>query len=267
MLVTGRYPYAAPVLATRREPEPESSSTSRPAASIGDAVLRTALVALARRGARRSRAYLLYPDRRSRPTSRSGRSTSTTVFGAELVDAREAVRARSSTSTGCSRRSRSSRRSGSTRSRGAALRAGVGRRADRHGDAPRHARARDRLARAAPVRGSLGALVGSAATTSDGPRLPRLGSSTDWVDARRRVLSICVALLIVMGLARRLGEPLVDSRRGRVRRRIAACFAFVAPYLDSTTSRSKDRALLAAATRATSGSRALGHIPISRRGA
>jgi Zn-dependent protease with chaperone function len=73
-------------------------------------------------------------------------------------------------------------------------------------------------------------------------------------------LSICIALLIVMGLARRLGDrwwlPGAAVFVG-----IAALFSFVAPYLDFTTSPLKDEALLAAA-RADESKLGIGHIPL-----
>ena len=68
----------------------------------------------------------------------------------------------------------------------------------------------------------------------------------DWAVLGAEFLSICVALLIVMGLARWLGErwwlPGAAVFVG-----IAALFTFVAPYLDYTTEPLRDKTLLAAA--------------------
>lgn len=68
----------------------------------------------------------------------------------------------------------------------------------------------------------------------------------DWALLAAQFLSICFALVIVMGLARRLGDrwwlPGAAVFVG-----IAALFSFVAPYLDFTTTPMKDKALLAAA--------------------
>jgi len=70
----------------------------------------------------------------------------------------------------------------------------------------------------------------------------------DWAILAAQFLSICLALLIVMGLARRLGEhwwlPGAAVFVG-----IAALFNFVAPYLDYTTDPLRDKALLADARR------------------
>jgi Zn-dependent protease with chaperone function len=82
----------------------------------------------------------------------------------------------------------------------------------------------------------------------------------DWAVLGAQFLSICIALLIVMGLARRLGDwwwlP-----GAAVFVSIAALFTFVAPYLDFTTKPLQDPALLAAADkyRAELG---VGDIPI-----
>ena len=66
----------------------------------------------------------------------------------------------------------------------------------------------------------------------------------DWTILAAQFLSICLALLIVMGLARKLGEywwlPGAAVFVG-----IAALFTFVAPYLDYTTKPLRDQALLA----------------------
>ena len=68
----------------------------------------------------------------------------------------------------------------------------------------------------------------------------------DWALLGAQFLSICVALLIVMGLARRLGDrwwlPGAAVFVG-----IAAAFSFVAPYLDFTTDPVRDEVLLEAA--------------------
>ena len=70
----------------------------------------------------------------------------------------------------------------------------------------------------------------------------------DWAVLGAEFLAICIALLIVMGLARWLGErwwlPGVA-----VFVAIAAIFTFVAPYLDFTTEPLDDEALAAAAER------------------
>ena len=70
----------------------------------------------------------------------------------------------------------------------------------------------------------------------------------DWVLLAAEFLSICFALLVVMGLARRLGErwwlPGAAVFVG-----IAALFTFVAPYLDFTTKPLRDPALVASAER------------------
>jgi STE24 endopeptidase len=68
----------------------------------------------------------------------------------------------------------------------------------------------------------------------------------DWTVLAVEFLSVCLALLVVMGLARRLGErwwlPGAAVFVG-----IAALFTFVVPYLDYTTKPLRDDALLAAA--------------------
>jgi len=70
----------------------------------------------------------------------------------------------------------------------------------------------------------------------------------DWTILAAEFLAICLALLIVMGLARWLGErwwlPGAAVFVG-----IAALFNFVAPYLDYTTDPLRDKALLADARR------------------
>ncbi len=68
----------------------------------------------------------------------------------------------------------------------------------------------------------------------------------DWTLLAAQFLSICIALVIVMGLARRLGDwwwlP-----GAAVFVAIASLFTFVAPYLDFTTKPLRNEALLAAA--------------------
>jgi len=82
----------------------------------------------------------------------------------------------------------------------------------------------------------------------------------DWAILAAQFLSVCVALFIVMGLARKLGDrwwlPGAAVFVG-----IAALFSFVAPYLDFTTTPLKDEALLASA-RADEAQLGLGHIPL-----
>jgi Zn-dependent protease with chaperone function len=82
----------------------------------------------------------------------------------------------------------------------------------------------------------------------------------DWAILAAQFLSICVALLIVMGLARKLGErwwlPGAAVFVG-----IAALFSFVAPYLDFTTTPLEDKALLEAASQYEA-EYGLGHIPL-----
>jgi STE24 endopeptidase len=82
----------------------------------------------------------------------------------------------------------------------------------------------------------------------------------DWAVLAAQFLSICIALLIVMGLARKLGErwwlPGAAVFVG-----IAALFSFVAPYLDFTTTPLKDKALVEAA-REDEAKLGLGHIPL-----
>jgi STE24 endopeptidase len=70
----------------------------------------------------------------------------------------------------------------------------------------------------------------------------------DWVLLAAQFVAICLALLIVMGLARKLGERWWLPGAG-VFVGIAALFTFVAPYLDFTTEPLRDDALLAAAAR------------------
>ncbi len=70
----------------------------------------------------------------------------------------------------------------------------------------------------------------------------------DWVLLGAQLLSLSLALLIVMGLARRLGDwwwlPGAAAFVG-----IAALFTFAAPYIDYTTEPLRDRMLLEAADR------------------
>jgi STE24 endopeptidase len=70
----------------------------------------------------------------------------------------------------------------------------------------------------------------------------------DWAILAAEFLSICLALLIVMGLARWLGERWWLPGAA-VFVAIAALFNFVAPYLDYTTDPLRDKALLADARR------------------
>ena len=82
----------------------------------------------------------------------------------------------------------------------------------------------------------------------------------DWAVLAAQFLSICVALLIVMGLARKLGDRWWLPGAG-VFVGIAALFSFVAPYLDFTTTPLKDKALLEAAAGYES-ELGVGHIPL-----
>ncbi|MDQ3380614.1 MAG: M48 family metalloprotease [Actinomycetota bacterium] len=70
----------------------------------------------------------------------------------------------------------------------------------------------------------------------------------DWILLGAQFVSVCLALLIVMGLARRLGDwwwlPGAATFVG-----IAALFTFAAPYIDYTTEPLRDRTLLEAADR------------------
>ncbi|MGH3133088.1 MAG: M48 family metalloprotease [Gaiellaceae bacterium] len=70
----------------------------------------------------------------------------------------------------------------------------------------------------------------------------------DWTLLGAQFVSLCLALLVVMGLARRLGDnwwlPGAAVFVG-----IAALFTFVAPYLDYTTDPLRDDALVEAADR------------------
>lgn len=70
----------------------------------------------------------------------------------------------------------------------------------------------------------------------------------DWAILAAEFVSICLALLIVMGLARWLGERWWLPGAA-VFVAIAALFSFVAPYLDFTTEPLQDKALLADAAR------------------
>ena len=82
----------------------------------------------------------------------------------------------------------------------------------------------------------------------------------DWALLGAQFLSVCIALLIVMGLARRLGDNWWLPGAA-VFVAIASLFTFVAPYLDFTTDPLRDETLLAAAReyRAELG---VGDIPI-----
>lgn len=70
----------------------------------------------------------------------------------------------------------------------------------------------------------------------------------DWTVLGAQFLALCIALVIVMGLARRLGESWWLPGAG-VFVAIAALFTFVAPYLDYTTEPLRDTTLLEAADR------------------
>lgn len=70
----------------------------------------------------------------------------------------------------------------------------------------------------------------------------------DWTVLGAQFLALCIALVIVMGLARRLGEKWWLPGAG-VFVAIAALFTFVAPYLDYTTEPLRDKTLLEAADR------------------
>ena len=82
----------------------------------------------------------------------------------------------------------------------------------------------------------------------------------DWAVLAAQFLSICVALVIVMGLARWLGERWWLPGAA-VFVAIAATFTFVAPYLDFTTTPLEDKALLSAA-RDYESALGVGHIPL-----
>jgi STE24 endopeptidase len=70
----------------------------------------------------------------------------------------------------------------------------------------------------------------------------------DWTVLGAEFLSVCLALLVVMGLARRLGDNWWLPGAA-VFVAIAALFTFVAPYLDFTTEPLDDPALLTAEAR------------------
>jgi STE24 endopeptidase len=82
----------------------------------------------------------------------------------------------------------------------------------------------------------------------------------DWALLAAEFLTICIALLVVMGLARRLGERWWLPGAA-VFVAIGALFTFGAPYLDFTTDPLKDDALLAAA-RQDEAALGIGHVPI-----
>ena len=82
----------------------------------------------------------------------------------------------------------------------------------------------------------------------------------DWATLAAEFFSICIALLIVMGLARRLGDRWWLPGAA-VFVAIASIFTFVAPYLDFTTKPLRDEALLEAA-RTDEAKLGLGHIPL-----
>jgi STE24 endopeptidase len=82
----------------------------------------------------------------------------------------------------------------------------------------------------------------------------------DWFILGAQFLSLCLALLIAMGLARRLGDHWWLPGAA-VFVAIAALFTFVAPYLDFTTERLEDAELQATAERYES-ALGLGDVPI-----
>jgi len=82
----------------------------------------------------------------------------------------------------------------------------------------------------------------------------------DWSLLAAQFLSICIALLIVMGLARRLGDRWWLPGAA-VFVAIASLFTFVAPYLDFTTRPLKDKALLAA-SRQYRAELGVGNVPL-----
>jgi STE24 endopeptidase len=82
----------------------------------------------------------------------------------------------------------------------------------------------------------------------------------DWAVLAAEFLAVCIALLIVMGLARRLGERWWLPGAA-VFVAIAAFFTFVSPYLDFTTEPLEDKPLLNAA-RNDESALGIGHVPI-----
>ena len=82
----------------------------------------------------------------------------------------------------------------------------------------------------------------------------------NWATLGAEFLSICFALLVVMGLARKLGERWWIPGAA-VFVAIGALFTFVSPYLDFTTHPLKDEALLASVHRYES-ELGVGDIPI-----
>ena len=82
----------------------------------------------------------------------------------------------------------------------------------------------------------------------------------DWALLAAEFLSICVTLLIVMGLARRLGERWWIPGAA-VFVAIASLFTFVSPYLDFTTDPLRDPALLGAA-RSYESTLRVGDVPL-----
>ncbi len=81
-----------------------------------------------------------------------------------------------------------------------------------------------------------------------------------WATLAAEFLSVCLALLIVMGLARKLGERWWLPGAA-VFVAIGALFTFVSPYLDFTTDPLKNPALLASA-RQYEAELGLGRVPI-----
>jgi STE24 endopeptidase len=82
----------------------------------------------------------------------------------------------------------------------------------------------------------------------------------DWTLLGAQFFSLCFALLVVMGLARRLGDNWWLPGAG-VFVAIAAFFTFVSPYLDYTTEPLRDEELLAVAEQ-YEGELGLGDVPI-----
>jgi STE24 endopeptidase len=82
----------------------------------------------------------------------------------------------------------------------------------------------------------------------------------DWALLGASFVSLCLALLVVMGLARRLGHWWWLPGTG-VFVAIAALFTFAAPYLDYTTDRLRDEELLEASDRYRS-ELGLGGVPL-----
>src|SRR5262249_34791307 len=82
----------------------------------------------------------------------------------------------------------------------------------------------------------------------------------NWAVLAPEVISICFALLVVMSLARRLGERWWLPGAA-VFVAIGAFFTFVSPYLDFTTHPLRDQALLAS-VREYESKLGIGHVPV-----